>query len=227
MDETEWLSTWDQLALLEYAVRCRASRSERKCRLFGAACCRRVWFSLISEDSMRAVEAAEFFADGLIGDDALRSHYQRADAAWRAVWREQECSLSQRDAAGAAALIAGSEVWYYRSAGASAARSAAVYSTTIGPCRRDKGECAAQANLLRDIFGNPFRPFILDGSLLNDAVIGLAHAIYEDRAWDRMPILADALEEAGCTEAAILDHCRSEGRHVRGCWVVDFLLGKE
>ena len=54
----------------------------------------------------------------------------------------------------------------------------------------------------------------------------LAQAIYDERAFDRLPILADALEDAGCTDAAILDHCRQPGEHVRGCWVVDLLLGK-
>jgi hypothetical protein len=58
-------------------------------------------------------------------------------------------------------------------------------------------------------------------------VTELAQAIYTDRAFDRLPILADALEEAGCTDAAILEHCRGPGPHVRGCWVVDLLLGKE
>ena len=58
-------------------------------------------------------------------------------------------------------------------------------------------------------------------------MVQIAQAIYDDRAFDRMPILADALEDAGCTDRAILDHCRSEGPHVRGCWVVDLLLGKE
>src|SRR5437762_722095 len=55
----------------------------------------------------------------------------------------------------------------------------------------------------------------------------LAQAVYEERAFERLPVLADALEEAGCTDAAILDHCRSPGPHARGCWVVDLLLGRE
>ncbi len=54
----------------------------------------------------------------------------------------------------------------------------------------------------------------------------LARSIYDDRAFDRLPVLADALEDAGCTDAAILDHCRGPGPHVRGCWVVDLILGK-
>jgi hypothetical protein len=84
--------------------------------------------------------------------------------------------------------------------------------------------------LIRDIFGNPFRPVPVPPAWLawNDAAIPrLAHAIYDERAFGRLPVLADALEDAGCTDRAILGHCRGPGPHVRGCWVVDLLLGKE
>jgi hypothetical protein len=84
-----------------------------------------------------------------------------------------------------------------------------------------------QADFLRDIFGNPFRPVTLDPAWATTTVKHLAQAIYTDPAFDRLPILADALEEAGCTDADILNHCRGPGPHVRGCWVVDLLLGKE
>jgi hypothetical protein len=82
-------------------------------------------------------------------------------------------------------------------------------------------------NLIRDIFGNPFRPVAVDARWRTAAAVGLAASIYEDRAFDRLPILADALEEAGCDNDAILAHCRGDGPHVRGCWVVDLILGKE
>ena len=86
-------------------------------------------------------------------------------------------------------------------------------------------------DLIRDIWGNPFRQVsIAAGTVLawNDgAVHKLAQAIYDARALDRLPLLADALEDAGCTDADILGHCRGGGEHVRGCWVVDLLLGKE
>ena len=88
-------------------------------------------------------------------------------------------------------------------------------------------EKLSQCDLIRDIFGNPFRPISLEPSWLTSSVVALASAIYEQRAFDRMPILADALEEAGCDNAEILNHCRLPGEHVRGCWVVDLLLGKE
>jgi hypothetical protein len=88
---------------------------------------------------------------------------------------------------------------------------------------------AAHADWLRDIFGNPFRAVTIDPGWLafgDNAVPQIARAIYEERAFARMPILGDALEEAGCNERALLDHCRQPGEHVHGCWLVDALLGK-
>jgi hypothetical protein len=83
-----------------------------------------------------------------------------------------------------------------------------------------------RAALLRDIFGNPFRPVAVDPSWRTSTVVTLAEGIYADRAFDRLPILADALMDAGCDNADILAHCRGDGPHVRGCWVVDLVLGK-
>jgi hypothetical protein len=88
-------------------------------------------------------------------------------------------------------------------------------------------EWALHCDLLRDFFGNPFRPLSLDQSSLTPAVVSLAQTIYDDRTFDRMPELVAALESAGCNDANILDHCRSVGPHVRGCWVVDLILGKK
>jgi hypothetical protein len=86
---------------------------------------------------------------------------------------------------------------------------------------------ALQAGLLRDLFGNPFRPPTLDLRWRTSDVLGIVRGIYEDRAFERMPILADALMDAGCEQEAIIGHCRCDSRHVRGCWVLDALLGKE
>jgi hypothetical protein len=91
---------------------------------------------------------------------------------------------------------------------------------------RFRQEAAAQANSLRDIFGNPFRPVSADPAWLTSAVVELAGGIYAERAFDRLPILADALQDGGCENAEILAHCRGDGPHVRGCWAVDLLLGK-
>ena len=88
-------------------------------------------------------------------------------------------------------------------------------------------ERKVHAALVRDILGNLFRPVALDSSWLTSTVTNLGEAIYDERAFERMPILGDALEEAGCSNADILNHCRQSGEHCRGCWVVDLLLGKE
>ena len=116
----------------------------------------------------------------------------------------------------------------------SAAKAAAVgagigYAETLKCPPRDV-ERAVQSDLLRCIFGTLFRPVVLNPLWLawNDGAIQkMAHVIYADRTFDRLPLLADALEDAGCTDSAILGHCRDGGEHVRGCWVVDLLLGKQ
>jgi hypothetical protein len=88
-------------------------------------------------------------------------------------------------------------------------------------------ECSAQVGLVACIFGNPFRPITADAAWLTPTAVSLAQAIYDDRAFDRLPILADALEDAGCDNADLLNHCRLPGEHVRGCWPVDLLSGKQ
>ncbi|MBY0460951.1 MAG: hypothetical protein K2V38_26830 [Gemmataceae bacterium] len=92
---------------------------------------------------------------------------------------------------------------------------------------RWKEERSRQCVLLRDVVGNPFRAVpAIDPSWLTSIVADLARAIYESRDFSAMPVLADALQDAGCDNTDILDHCRDDGLHVRGCWVVDLLMGK-
>jgi hypothetical protein len=90
-----------------------------------------------------------------------------------------------------------------------------------------KAERKEQADILRDIIGNPFRSLKLDPRWLSRPIKELAQQIYEELAFDRLPILADALEDAGCTDADILAHCRGPRPHVRGCWVIDLMTGRE
>ena len=90
----------------------------------------------------------------------------------------------------------------------------------------EQTEVKEQTAVIRDIFGNPFRPVTLEPAWRTATVTSLAQTIYDERAFDRLPILADALEDAGCTNADILGHSRGGGEHVRGCWVVDLVLGK-
>jgi hypothetical protein len=96
-----------------------------------------------------------------------------------------------------------------------------------GQERIERDERVAQAQLLRDLFGPPFRVIPFNPSWRTEAVFGLARGMYESRDFGPMPVLADALEDAGCGDSDVLAHCRGGGPHVRGCWVVDLVLGKE
>jgi hypothetical protein len=91
----------------------------------------------------------------------------------------------------------------------------------------DEVEIEVEVAFLRDIFGNPYRPLTFRPSWRTDDVVALAQRMYDNRAFDRMAELGDGLERAGCAEKTILDHCREPAEHVRGCWVVDLVLGKE
>lgn len=92
--------------------------------------------------------------------------------------------------------------------------------------RRLRHAFPAQAAILRDLLGNPFRPVTIDPGWRTSTVVDLARAIDAEGTYDRLPILADALMDAGCDDEQIIDHCRSAGPHVKGCWVVDLILGK-
>ena len=84
----------------------------------------------------------------------------------------------------------------------------------------------AQSGLIHCVFGDPFRPVTLGLTWTTPALVQLTQGIYDDRRFEDLPILADALEEAGCQEQSILDHLRSPGPHVRGCWPLDLILGR-
>jgi hypothetical protein len=92
----------------------------------------------------------------------------------------------------------------------------------IGPAEQTQ-----QLALLREVFGNPFRQVWLAPAWRSEAVFALAWSAYQERAFDRLPILADALEDVGCDAAELLAHCRSAGPHVLGCWILDRILAKE
>jgi hypothetical protein len=97
----------------------------------------------------------------------------------------------------------------------------------IFAAKRETAEAETLAVLLRCFFGNPFRPVAVDPAWLTETVVALAEGIYQEWAFDRLPVLADALEEAGCDSDNILTHCRQPGEHVRGCWVIDLLTGRK
>ena len=113
--------------------------------------------------------------------------------------------------------------YYHCDPSAWKAAEESLYGFALGHMKRQPWHVA----YLRCVFGNPFRPVTLDPAWLTSDVLLLARGIYADRAFDRMPILADALQDAGCDNDDMLTHCRGPGPHARGCWVVDLLTGRE
>jgi hypothetical protein len=238
MTEAEWLNCTDPTPMLELL---RGKGSDRQFRLFAVACCRRMWHLLPDERSRRAVEVAERFAEGTADEAELRStnlcmEFNPAtleSAAFLAsVHRYDRPSTLHRygivdmahlDEAARRRLesICLSGFQFPTDVAVAVARRAVAVDPPT--------EAATQAALVRCMFGNPFRPAVIDPPLVrwNDStVVKIAQAIYDDRTFDLMPILADALEEAGCHDADILTHCRQPGPHAIGCWVIHSLLGR-
>jgi hypothetical protein len=204
-----------------------SAASDRKVRLFQVACCRRNW-DLLPTDACRAgVLVAECYADGATGD-------RQRHAAVRAVHAGPGSPDLARRRAGSAVVIANSKTVRTKSVFlglAGAVGEAARVNRGVGaedPYQEAvRAERAAEADLVRDIFGNPFRPVTADPRWLTSTVVQLAAGAYADRAFDRLPILADALQDVGCDTDDVLAHCRDpRATHVRGCWVVDLLMGK-
>jgi hypothetical protein len=193
---------------------------------------------MLPEFSLQALEAVERYADRVVTDEHLTSFFD-AEIPTRAPLFDTPGSPQ--------AVVAVTELgtrWrYFRPVPGRFHRvreSASDATSAVYPVARSAAEALAkvldweeargsQAPLIRDILGNPFRPITIDPvwTAWNDQTVPrIAQAIYADRTFDHLPILADALEDAGCSDADILAHCRGPGPHVRGCWVVDLLLGK-
>lgn len=208
MTETEWLTSTDPGAMLAFV---RDRLSPRKLRLFAAESWRRMADRLPGQRPRQAIEALARMAEGV---------YTPADerASMRLGLRcaGSEAAGLTDDRAHLATMLA--EEIDYRD-GLHAVRATAGLADGAA-------ERAAQSHLLRDVFGNLFRPVRLGPQWRTAAVTDLACRIYDDRAFDRFPLLADALMEAGCADEQVIGHCRSDGPHVRGCWVVDLVLGK-
>jgi hypothetical protein len=215
MTEAEWLACDDVNELLDLA-----RKSDRKARLFACGCCRQIERLLKYDENLRAVEVSELYADGLAKPAGLRAAARKAKEVASSLRFEAEVAMklslyATKDAAEAAALAAEVRL--------NVSRVAHYCWTAVSATA---GKRPNQPALVRDIFGNPFRPVAPDPRWLTSTAVALADGIYADRAFDRLPILADALEEAGCDDADVLAHCRSDGPHARGCWVVDLVLGK-
>jgi hypothetical protein len=211
MTQAEWLACTDPRQMLSEIG--FEGASYRKCRLFCCAYCRSFFWNYLPPGVRDAVEVAEAYADQTVSKYKLR----KAQDAF-------PCGAitNAERRAGLAAQLTTSPTNPFRSA------CMLLDNRNTLPWRGGK---KAITRLIRDIFGFPLRPdTTITGSALtwSDGTIPkLAQAIFNERAFDRLPILADALEDAGCTNGAILDHLRGPGPHVRGCWALDLILGKE
>ena len=228
MTEAEWLQARNVRRLLPHAI---TRGSNRKLRLLACAACDRVREHLLNPNSLAAL-------DTLLSCPEWELGATQVDRAFRLA---QEGLASIREGAS-------EQRWYYLYQEAATAvsiapgpMSAERLDSALSSCRRARGlaatlsdeaeviesEEAHQAQLLRDVIGNPFRPGTIYRDWLTSTVKTLATQMYEARDFGAMPILADALQDAGCDDEDVLAHCRGPGPHVRGCWVVDLVLGKE
>jgi hypothetical protein len=182
----------------------------RKRRLYLIALCRHFWRQVEHESARKAIEVAESYLEGGVTVAELQTAHDAHSRTYLAdimergkrVVRTRECQMSHH-----------------------ALEASKVAGCSLTPASH-KTVATVATTLLRDIFGNPFRPVAFASSSRTSSALGLARTMYDSRDFGAMPILADALEEAGCDHPDILAHCRGLGPHVRGCWVVDLVLGK-
>ena len=215
MTEAEWAGSTNPTLMLEFL---RDKTSDRKLWLTGLAC---LGYPRPFSDP-RVTE----FADAI----AL---FAEGEADFNAVLISREIAISEPCIAGSPLSTYDLEVLCLDDF-AKAVAGDALYGLLRGLRTRRTNPVIGRwvrpgdwSKSFRDIFGNPFRPVTLDPSWLTSTVLALADGIYAERAFDRLPILADALQDAGCENPDVLDHCRGPGPHVRGCFVVDLLMGRE
>jgi hypothetical protein len=253
MTEQEWL-TWDEdpVEMLYVLEDAEGKASARKLRLFAVGCCRGIGHLLTEEISRRAAEVAESFADGQTTFEELQAVRSAAEQAGRVVydaafpsqdggvryWVSRAACLTC-DLMGLAAMLTQEPFQYCHQAqdASDAVRAVVGHSATptelwgtgegdLAYERATEGERARYCDLLREVFGNPFHPVSFDLTWRTPQALALARTAYEERRFEDLPLLADALEEAGCTAEDILSHVRGPGPHVRGCWALDLVLGR-
>ncbi|VTR93161.1 Uncharacterized protein OS=Sorangium cellulosum (strain So ce56) GN=sce5710 PE=4 SV=1 [Gemmata massiliana] len=218
MTEAEWLTCAEPAPMLEFL---RGRASDRKLRLFVCGCVRQT--HLNAEQTNRVLRVAEDIADGLAVD-------KERNELLEALYDPEEGI----DAIHIDLLIRSPNTRWVDERVADEARVVGFQTVPFQSLNHRRtewqkivqSEHARQTTTLRDTFGNPFRPITFSPEWRTGTAVSLAQQMYESRDFGTMPILADALQDAGCDSADVLDHCRGEGPHVRGCWVVDLVLGK-
>lgn len=215
MTESEWLACSDPAAMLRF-LRGIGRLGNRKLRLFACGCCQRLRHLLFDDRSCVALVVAERFAEGQATNEELAHAQEIARAAYRA-----------------STLKASKEASW-----------AVIPATLLGDAWKVADQIRLEfrfrryntvaRDILSESVGNPFRPISINPAWQTRTVVALAQAAYEERILPagmldntRLAVLADAVEEAGCDNSDIVNHLRQPGEHVRGCWCVDLLLGKE
>ena len=237
MTESEWLSIanhsqWMIIQLRQLGV-ARNKAGRRKLRLFSCGCCQVIWNVLPDNRLRDAVQTAERFADDLATKDELSA--ARAAVEWMRVDSGQfgnvplgvrvaiDMAVATTDPRAFAAAFA-MTACLVPLAGQIQPTTAETYLSHLKPATTAE---TYLCQLVRCVFGNPFRTVSAESNWLkwgHGTVPKLARSIYEERRFSDLPVLADALEEAGCTHEDILGHLRGPGPHIRGCWPVDLLL---
>jgi hypothetical protein len=235
----EWAACVNPRLMLTFL---RGRTTERKIRLFGVACCRRVWDLITSRRSHEAIEVAERWADGEVSDQVFWAASERAREAYGELNRYNRRTegtvrkrVGDRKAINSAMNAVTYAVhWAIGMDGLGLAWSSAAWAARRLDKTTLRFQHAALADLVRCIFGNPFRGVAVDPAWRTPDVLALARAVYDQRALlsglldnTRLAVLADALEDAGCQDEDILTHCRMGREHARGCWVVDAVWGEE
>ena len=226
MNEAEWLACEEPWVVLR-CVHARTTASERaknrRAILFAAAYCARLQPVIHFRIAGEVVRWLEATADE---QPTARDRFSIANAIERA------CRLSrdEREKSALHALEAartGTRVSNFYDAVVQVSQMAARALASDNSDRK-AAEDRLQNVLIRDIFGNPFRPVSFNPTWRTDTAVSLARGMYDSRDFSAMPILADALQDAGCEDEQVLNHCRDANQpHVRGCWVCDLVLGKE
>ncbi|VTR93498.1 Uncharacterized protein OS=Sorangium cellulosum (strain So ce56) GN=sce5710 PE=4 SV=1 [Gemmata massiliana] len=240
MKKAEWPTCQKPKDML-YAL-LKAKRSGRKFRLFACACCRSVWHLLSDSRNRQGVETAEALADGFVTDLQALERYNAAAAVYSEVAAPSRFDAGLEAAQAAQVTLLDYEapqnaqrhasIASYHTVTATSLTEIQTYSEDTIPDYNARAsvelrENGIQATWLRCIFGNPFRPVTPSPLWHTSTTVALASQMYESRDFSAMPILADALQDAGCNNEDVLSHCRGPGPHVRGCWVVDLVLGKK
>lgn len=242
MSTPEWphelnAETWDSCDSLwlfaDFLVdedECPDPPPERKFRLLVVAALRAVWHHVTEPESRAAVEEAERYADEpdpvrlKAAEEAAQQTYYRVGEPWSAL--DPDKRLAKQIAR--AAWYAATEPPFNDASSGPPFWADTIIDLESGdiPDRTPEEAATLHLALFRDVLPNPFLPVVVDPEWRTSTVLALCEQMYRSGDFSPMPILADALQDAGCGDPHILSHCRSDGPHVRGCWMVDLVLGK-